>query len=279
MSGAPDWVEVVRQPDPYRGPLRDTADQGRHYAQDITDAISRMAETSRAPAGFICECLPSVGGQIVMPDGYLKHAYQIIRDAGGLAIADDVQTGLGRLGCYFWGFEQQGVTPDILVLGKPLGNGYPIGAVLTTQKIADAFSQGPEFFSTFGGSSGACAAGLAVLNVLEEEGLPAKAHHLGESMVSSLRALADRHEVIGDVRGYGLFLGVDLVTDRETRTPATKIANIVKNTMRERGVLIGVEGPHDNVLKIRPPMSFDQAAADQVIEILDGVLEGAVKRQ
>lgn len=279
MPGAPDWVEMVRQPDPYRGPLRNTPDQGPCYAQDLTDAIARMVARSRAPAGFICECLPSVGGQIVMPEGYLKQAYKIMRDAGGLAIADDVQTGLGRLGKYFWGFEQQGVTPDVLVLGKPLGNGYPIGAVLTTDKIADAFANGPEFFSTFGGSSGACAAGLAVLDVLEAENLPAKAHDLGNSMLSSLQSLAEHHEVIGDVRGYGLFLGVDLVTDRETRAPATKIADTVKNTMRERGVLIGVEGPHDNVLKIRPPMSFDQAAADQVIEILDGVLGDTVNHQ
>ncbi len=277
MTGAPDWVEVVRQPDPYRGPLRDLPDQGHRYAQDLTDAIARMTAKSRAPAGFICECLPSVGGQIVLPDGYLKNAYQIIRAAGGLAIADDVQTGLGRLGEFFWGFEQQGVTPDILVLGKPLGNGYPLGAVLTTETIADAFANGPEFFSTFGGSSGACAAGLAVLDVLEQEDLTAKAHTLGHNMLAALRFLAKRHEIIGDVRGYGLFLGVDLVTDRESRAPATDFANSVKNTMRERGVLIGVEGPHDNVLKIRPPMSFDQAAADQVIDILDGALTDIAK--
>ena len=194
-----------------------------------------------------------------------------MRGAGGVCIADDVQTALGRLGDFYWGFEQQGVIPDIAVFGKPIGNGFPLAAVAMTDEIAEAFSAGPEFFSTFGGSSASCAAGSAVLDVLEADKLQENAKEIGDRMRRTLNEMADHHAIIGDVRGFGLFLGVDLVRDRKQRSPATAQANYIKNRLREEKILIGVEGPADNVLKIRPPMTFDGAAADQILSVLDKV--------
>ena len=192
--------------------------------------------------------------------------------AGGVCIADDVQTALGRLGDFFWGFEQQNVVPDIAVFGKPIGNGFPLAAVAMTDRIAAAFSGGPEFFSTFGGSSASCAAGNAVLDVLEAESLQKNAKETGDLVKQALRDMADRHGIIGDVRGTGLFLGIDLVCDRTSRKPASAQANYIKNRLREEKILIGVEGPADNVLKIRPPMTFDKAGADQLLSTLDAIL-------
>ena len=218
LNRKPDWVHVTTQPDPYRGVHGE--DVGA-YVRDVERILGALRTSGRQIAGFISECLPSVGGQIVLPDNYLSAVYAMVRAAGGVAIADDVQTALGRLGAYFWGFDQQHVVPDIAVMGKPLGNGFPLAAVAMTEKIAAAFAEGPEFFSTFGGSSAACAAGAAVLDVLEDEGLPDNARVVGDMMYSALRGLAKEHEIIGDVRGFGFFLGVELVTDRTTRQPAT----------------------------------------------------------
>jgi 4-aminobutyrate aminotransferase-like enzyme len=269
-AGAPpDWVHVSSQPDVYRGRFRglDAA------AQYIADFDETLAKLDRPLAGFISECVPSVGGQIVLPDGYLKSVYQKVRDAGGVCIADDVQTALGRLGGVQWGFEQQAVIPDITVMGKPMGNGFPLAAVAMTDEIANAFEDSPEFFSTFGGSSAACAAGNAVLDVLENEKLQTNANNVGDLLLAGLRTLADKYPIIGDVRGSGLFLGVDLVSDPKTREAATSQANFIKNRMRERHILMGVEGPADNVLKIRPPMTFDAAAADQLLTVLGEILD------
>ena len=171
-------------------------------------------------AAFIAETLPSVAGQIVLPRGYLAEAYRHVRKAGGVCIADEVQVGFGRLGSHFWGFETQGVVPDIVVLGKPIGNGFPLAAVVTTEPIAASFDNGMEFFSTFGGNPVACAAGLAVLEVIEDERLQERAWRVGSHFIAGLRRLAERHPVIGDVRGSGLFLGVELVRDRRTLEPA-----------------------------------------------------------
>ena len=198
--------------------------------------------------------------------------YEAVRAGGGLCIADDVQTGLWRTGEHAFGFQRYGVTPDVLVLGKPLGNGFPLGAVATTRAVAASFAQGPEFFSTFGGSTVAMAAGLDVLDVLRDEDLAANARAAGERLLDGLRALQAEHELLGDVRGRGLFLGVDLVKDRESRAPATEAAQQIKDALRERRVLIGTDGPFDNVLKIRPPMTFDAAAADCLVEELRRVL-------
>jgi len=183
-----------------------------------------------------------------------------------------VQTGLGRMGRHFWAFQAQGVVPDIVVMGKPLGNGHPIGAVATTRAIADAFDNGMEFFSTFGGNTVSCAIGIAVLDVLRDEGLPAHAARVGERLLTGLHALANRYEIVGDVRGSGLFLGAELVRDRESLEPAGDEASWVVNRMRELGILAGTDGPYHNVVKIRPPMPFADSDADLLLEALDDAL-------
>ncbi|MFK7954733.1 MAG: aminotransferase class III-fold pyridoxal phosphate-dependent enzyme [Lysobacterales bacterium] len=264
----PDWVHVVAQPDVFRGQHRGDG-AGQVYADEAKQTLDELCRQGHHPAAFFSECLPSVGGQIVLPDNYLSSVYAAVRDAGGICVADDVQTALGRLGHWFWGFEQQAVIPDIVVLGKPLGNGFPLAAVAMTEEIAQAFNAGPEYFSTFGGSSAACAAGNAVLEVLQTEDLQTNARSNGQQMFTALESMKDRHECIGDVRGFGLFLGVDLVEDRDTREPATELAHKVVNGLRDSRILIGVEGPHHNVLKIRPPMTFDAEAVEEVLTALD----------
>ena len=273
LTRAPDWVHVVPQPDLYRGIHRGEGAADAYLAEfrTVLDAVVREG---RGLAGFICECMPSVGGQIVLPPGYLAAVYAMVHAAGGICIADDVQTGLGRLGHWFCGFEQQACLPDVAVWGKPLGNGFPLAAVAMTEAVARAFAQGPEFFATFGGSSAACAAGSAVLDVLGDDNLQDKARVTGEVLLAGLEQLAGRHELIGDVRGFGLFLGIELVRDRINRDAATSEATRVMNLLRQQRVLLGLEGPDGNVLKIRPPMSFDQGAADVLLTRLDEVLSG-----
>jgi 4-aminobutyrate aminotransferase-like enzyme len=217
--------------------------------------------------------LPSVGGQIVFPQEYLAEVYRHVRGAGAICIADEVQVGFGRLGTHFWGFETQGVVPDIVVLGKPIGNAFPLAAVITTLEIANSFNNGMEFFSTFGGNPVACAAGLAVLDVLEEENLRQHALRVGAHLIEGLQSLQTRHALIGDVRGSGLFLGIDLVLDRETREAAPLQASYVVNRLRGCGILAGTDGPHHNVIKLRPPLVFSEADADLFTKTLDAILQ------
>jgi 4-aminobutyrate aminotransferase-like enzyme len=278
-AGAPDWVHVAPIPDDYRGPFkRADPDAGRRYAAQMAALIDGLEERGRGLAGYIAESLPSVGGQIVLPPGYLAAVYGRVRAAGGVCIADEVQVGFGRLGAHFWGFEMQAVTPDIVVLGKPIGNAFPLGAVVTTPAIAASFDNGMEFFSTFGGSPVACAAGLAVLDVIRDEGLQAHALHVGGRLIGGLRELMARHPLVGDVRGAGLFLGVELVRDRATLEPADVEASYVVNRLRDRGVLAGTDGPHHNVIKIRPPLPFTAQDADLLAVTLDAIFgEDAVR--
>jgi 4-aminobutyrate aminotransferase-like enzyme/Ser/Thr protein kinase RdoA (MazF antagonist) len=267
-AGAPDWVHTAPLPDIYRGPHKADG-AGPEYAAYVGEIADRVTASGGRIAGFIAETCPSVGGQLVFPPQYLSSVYAHVRRAGGVCIADEVQTGLGRMGTTFWAFEDQRVVPDIVVMGKPLGNGHPIGAVATTRALADAFDNGMEFFSTFGGNTVSCAVGIAVLDVVRDEGLQEHARVVGEQLLTDLRALADRHQVVGDVRGSGLFLGVELVRDRETLEPAGEEASFVANRMRERGILLGTDGPYHNVVKIRPPMPFDRTDAHLLIEALD----------
>ncbi len=250
-EGAPSWVHTVPLP---------------ASELDAAEVISRMPSQL---CGFIAESLPSVAGQIVLPRGYLGRVYDAVRGAGGVCIADEVQTGYGRIGTHFYGFEMYGVVPDVVVLGKPIGNGHPIGAVITTRAIADSFDNGMEFFSTFGGNNVSCAIGLAVLEVVQEEKLQQHALRVGERLLEGLRELQQRHSLIVDVRGSGLFLGVELVRDNE---PATQEANRIVNRMREHGILIGTDGPYHNVLKIRPPMPFSDSDAAHLLSTLENVL-------
>jgi 4-aminobutyrate aminotransferase-like enzyme len=273
-KGAPSWVHKVPLADVYRGIYRHHSTlAAEKYAQHVVDVIAQLRERGIALAGFIAESLPSVGGQIVFPAGYLGKVYEAVRWAGGICIADEVQTGYGRIGKHFWGFESYGVRPDIVVLGKPIGNGHPIGAVITTPEIAASFDNGMEFFSTFGGNTVSCAIGLAVLDVVLEENLQGHALLVGEQMVSGLQGLRDAHEIIGDVRGSGMFLGVELVRSRDTLEPATAEADLVVNRMRDQGILLGTDGPFHNVIKIRPPMPFSSGDADRLIAALDKILE------
>ena len=269
-TGAPNWVHTVPIPDTYRGLYRrDVPDAGPKFAEFVAETIDRAGG---AIGGFIAESCPSVGGQIILPQGYLAAAYAHVRAAGGLCIADEVQTGYGRIGSHFYAFESQAVTPDIVVLGKPIGNGHPIAAVITTPDIASSFDNGMEFFSTFGGNTVSCAVGLAVLEIVEDERLQAHALRVGNHLLEGLNALADGHAVVGDVRGAGLFLGVELVRNHDTLEPAVDEADFVINRLAERGILIGTDGPMNNVLKIRPPMPFSRANADHLLATLDDVL-------
>jgi len=238
-EGAPAWVHTARLD-----------------AEHVVEIIHNLP----APlCGFIAESMPSVAGQIVLPDGFLNQVYDAVRRAGGVCIADEVQTGFGRTGTHFYAFERYGVVPDIVVLGKPIGNGHPIGAVITTRAIADSFDNGMEFFSTFGGNNVSCAIGLAVLEVVQQENLQAHALRVGEHLLAGLHELNPRHEVIREIRGSGLFLGVELTED----------AGSIVNQMRERGILMGTEGPLHNVIKIRPPMPFSLEDADRLVSTLD----------
>ncbi|HEY0476405.1 MAG TPA: aminotransferase class III-fold pyridoxal phosphate-dependent enzyme [Kofleriaceae bacterium] len=271
--GAPDWVHVAPLADDYRGRhRRSDPEAGAKYAAEVAGLVEGLAARGRAPAAFLAESCPSVGGQIMFPAGYLAAVYRAVRAAGGICIADEVQTGLGRIGSHLWAFEAQGVVPDIVVMGKPLGNGHPLAAVVTTRAIADAFDNGMEYFSTFGGNTVSCAAGAAVLDVMRDEALQAHADAVGAELAAGLRALVARHAVIGDVRGSGLFLGVELVTDRDTLAPAAAEASYLVNRMRDERILLGTDGPLHNVLKIRPPMPFDRSDGTRLIETLDRVL-------
>ena len=270
--GRPPHAHTVTRPDPYRGPHRGPG-SGARYADEVLSAIVTMEQRGRGLAAFVSESLLGCGGQIEFPEGYLRGAYRHTRAAGGVCIADEVQVGFGRLGSHFWGFETQDVEPDIVVLGKPIGNGHPLAAVVTTKAIAASFNNGMEFFSTFGGNGVSCAVGMAVLDVIEEEGLQANAAQTGAYLKDALIALRRRRPIVGDVRGLGLFLGVELVLDRETLEPATPHAAYVANRLSERGVLVSTDGPHQNVLKIKPPMIFNQANADALTSALDAVLQ------
>ena len=300
--GAPPWVHTTPMPDPYRGLFRASSDEafvqglplgsgspeeeeeddqaeylppeelGPRYAQEVERVLAEMDGERGTPAAFFCEPLLGCGGQIVPPDGYLSRAYRHIRKAGGVCVADEVQVGFGRVGSHFWAFETQGVVPDILTLGKPMGNGHPLSAVITTSEIAGSFDTGMEFFSTFGGNPVSCAIGMAVLDVLEDEGLQGNARAKGDHLLEGLRELRARHPLIGEVRGKGLFIGVELVESRDTRRPATARAHRVKERMRDHHILLSTDGPDANVLKIKPPLVFTRGDADRVVSTLDRVL-------
>lgn len=276
-AGAPDWVHVAPLPDLYRGAHRsadhDAADQ---YAAGVERIVEQLRSRGSGVGAFLAESWPSVGGQMSLPAAYVRRVYEMVRADGGLCIADEVQTAYGRLGDHFWGFEYYGVIPDIVVLGKPIGNGHPVGAVVTTPDIAASFDNGMEFFSTFGGNTVSCAIGLSVLEVVADENLQAHAASVGKHLLRGLQELKDRQPLIGDVRGAGLFLGVELVVDRQSLEPATREASQVANHMRDHGVLLGTDGPYHNVLKIRPPMPFSVEDGDQLVRTLDLTLSAVV---
>jgi 4-aminobutyrate aminotransferase-like enzyme len=257
----------------YRGPYKyEDAQAGKKYAADVKRIIDDLKKEGKAPAVFICETLLGVGGQIPLPPGYLKTVYEHVRSVGGICIADEVQVGFGRVGDKFWGFELQDVVPDIVVVGKPIGNGHPLAAVILTNKLADAFNNGMEYFNTFGGNPVSMVTGLTVLNVIKEEEMQLHAKEVGNHLMNGLKQLMSKHPIIGDVRGHGLFIGAELVKNRTTLEPAvTEIDSIVQK-MKDRGYLLSTDGPLHNVLKIKPPLPFNKQNADEFVQLLDEVL-------
>ncbi len=254
-------------PDRYRGPWGyDDPQAGAKYAGDVAELV-RFATPGRI-AAFIAESIQGVGGTVVFPDGYLKAAYEHARAAGGLCIADEVQAGFTRTGSHWWGFESQGVVPDIVTMAKGIGNGAALAAVVTTPEIAQCLAQRIHF-NTYGGNPVACTQGRAVLDVIEADGIQANAVHVGGHLRAGLVQLAAKHDLIGDVRGMGLMLGVELVKDRATKEPAKEEAARVFETCRELGLLIGKGGLSGNVLRIKPPMCLTEADASFAVAVLD----------
>jgi 4-aminobutyrate aminotransferase-like enzyme/Ser/Thr protein kinase RdoA (MazF antagonist) len=273
-EGAPSHVHTVTMPDMYRGSFKSSDPTvGEKYAQEITQILNGLRLRNEKIMAFMSESLLGCGGQIVLPDNYLKQVYGIIRESGGVCIADEVQVGFGRVGVKFWGYETQDVIPDIVTLGKPIGNGHPLGAVITTSKISESFNTGMEYFSTFGGNPVSCTVGLEVLKIITEENLQKNALNVGNYLKTRLTTLMNEYSVIGDVRGLGLFLGIELVLDRTTLDPAPNIASYIVERMKDKGVLLSIDGPLHNVIKIKPPIIFTETDADFLISCLISVLK------
>lgn len=266
--GKPPSTLVTPMPKAYDSGYPDDGTAGAFFANAATRTID---DHPHDIAAFIAEPVVGCGGQVPLAKGYLKQVYPKIRDQGGVCISDEVQVGFGRLGDYFWGYEMHEVIPDMVIIGKPMGNGHPIGAVITTDEIAGSFEEGPEFFSSFGGNPVSCAIGEAVLGVIEEEGLQAHAREVGNHLVNLLRQLQQQFPVIADVRGSGLFLGVELVDG--AGKPGTILAAHVENSLRHQHILVGTDGPFNSVLKIKPPLSFTKQDAGILAEALAIILK------
>jgi 4-aminobutyrate aminotransferase-like enzyme len=267
-------VHVTPIPDAYRGLYRGDVDSiGLQYAAHIGYAIENIQEKAIGPAAFICESVISCGGQVPLPRTYLSDAVARVRAAGGVFIADEVQTGCGRHGQFFWAFEEHGIVPDIVTIGKPIGNGHPLAAVVTTRAIADAFANGMEYFNTFGGNPVSCSIGLEVLKVIQEEGLQQQAFETGAYLRTQLKQLAKQFPIIGDVRGPGLFTGFELVKDINNLEPAPVQTAYLANRMRELGILMSTDGPYHNVIKIKPPLVFGKKEADFLLAMLERVFQ------
>jgi 4-aminobutyrate aminotransferase-like enzyme len=271
LASRPDWVHAVDAPNPFRGIHR--GPDATRYAPEAAARIRRLAAEGRRPAAFISETFSGNAGGIPLPDGYLAAVYAAVRESGGLAIADEVQAGYGRLGHWFWGFEQQGVVPDLVAVAKAAGNGYPLGAVITTREIAARFRTQGYFFSSTGGSPASSVAGLAVLDAFRDERLQQNAATVGAELKRGLESLAQRHPLIGAVHGLGLYLGVEFVRDRATLGPATEETRAICDRLLELGVIMQPTGDHQNVLKVKPPLCIDAESAAFFVEMLDLVLE------
>jgi len=273
LTTRPAWVHTVESPNSFRGKYRAArGDDVGAYAADAVRQVEELVAAGRPPAAFICEPVYGNAGGMALPDGYLRHVYAAVRAAGGLAVADEVQVGYGRLGEWFWGFHQQGVVPDIVSVAKSTGNGYPLGAVITSRAVADAFSSQGYFFSSTGGSPLSCAIGITVLDVLADEDLQGNALRVGAHLKRGLLGLRDKHPIIGTVHGIGLYLGVEMIRDPETLVPAAQETAAICDRMLELGVVIQPTGDHQNILKTKPPLCIDEEGADFYVDTLDRVL-------
>lgn len=270
LATRPDWVHTVPSPNPYRGEHR--GPDAARYVPEAVEIIEGLVGQGHLPAAFICEPFYGNAGGMALPDGYLKAVYAAVRAAGGLAIADEVQVGYGRTGRWFWAFQQQDVIPDIVTVAKAMGNGQPLGAVITTRDIAEKYRTQGYFFSSAGGSPVSCVVGLTVLDMLESEGLQANALTIGDHLKSRIEELATRHPLIGTVHGSGLYMGIELVRDRATLEPAAEETAAICERMRELGVIVQPTGDRQNILKVKPPMCITRASADFFADMLDRVL-------
>ncbi len=263
-EGPPDFVYSIPLPDSFRGIYRGdncTAD----YVNEVKKVIYKINDSSKTLSAFFVEALMGCGGQIVLPEGFLKKSFELVRMSGGLCIADEVQIGFGRMGTDFWGFETCGVIPDIVTLGKSIGNGHPLSAVVTTKEIADQFNNGMEYFNSYGGNPVSCAIGEAVLNVIEDEGLQENAEIVGSYLIEELFKLQSKYTFIGQIRGQGLFIGIELISNTDTLKPNKTLAAKIVNQMKDAGILISIDGPGHNVLKIKPPMVFNLENANELV--------------
>ncbi len=261
-NGVPPHTHIVPLPDSFRG-IYQGENAGTKYAKHLQEQIEKVQSAGRNIAGFFCESIISCGGQIELPANFLAEAYQLVRNAGGLCVADEVQVGCGRVGTHFWGFEQHGVTPDIVTFGKPIGNGHPLAAVVCTEAVAEQFANGMEYFNTFGGNPVSCAIGTEVLRVIKDEKLQENALTVGNYLKAELKKLQSPFPIIGDVRGQGLFLGFELVDAQ--KMPLAQKAAYLSNRMRDLGILMSTDGKDNNVLKIKPPMVFSKENAEEFI--------------
>ncbi|MCF6242553.1 MAG: aminotransferase class III-fold pyridoxal phosphate-dependent enzyme [Bacteroidales bacterium] len=269
-NGTPENIIIAKAPDTYRGKYTYKETAGKSYAFDFINAAK--TETNRI-AAFIAEPIISAAGQIPLPEGYLPEIYKFIRKQGGVCISDEVQTGFGRSGTYFWMYEASEVVPDIVIIGKPMGNGHPMAAVVCTGEIAQSFENGMEFFSSFGGNPVSCAIGIELLNVLEKESLVQNAFKIGNYLIEQLHELQKSFPVIGDIRGTGLNLGIDFIKSPDTKKENTELAGKIVNQLRKKGILTGTDGPFDNVLKIKPPMCFTKENVDFFIKEMEKALQ------
>jgi 4-aminobutyrate aminotransferase-like enzyme len=265
----PPHIRTVPAPDMFRAPV---GDLGKRFADSVGGAITDLEQSGIGFAGLIVDTIFSSDGIYADPPGFLAPAVKLVHERGGLLIADEVQPGFGRTGAALWGFARHGVVPDIVTMGKPMGNGFPMGGVATRAGLLDRFAEGMKYFNTFGGNPVAAAAGLAVLDVIEDEGLIENARIVGGHIMDGLREIASRHIQIGEVRGAGLFIGLELVRDRDAKEPAPEIASRLINRLRYRGILIGAAGRNGNTLKIRPPLCLTMDHADMFLAVCDGVL-------
>jgi 4-aminobutyrate aminotransferase-like enzyme len=268
-EGQKDHIIKTVIPDTYRGAYTNNdGTAGKQYADDAINLLN-----NKNIAAFISEPVVGCGGQVPLAHGYLKALYPSIRKNGGVCISDEVQTGFGRLGDHFWGFEAQDVVPDMVVIGKPMGNSHPMGAVVCTEAIAKSFEQGVEFFSSFGGNPVSCDIGKAVLDVIGKEELQQNAKAVGDYYLELFNDLAKNYDCIGDVRGSGLFIGVEIVKSKASKTPDYDLAQHIKNELKDHYILISTDGPFDSVIKSKPPLCFTKENAKRVVDTIRIVLE------
>jgi len=269
-QGQKDYILKTQIPDTYRGKFTiNDGNAGKMYA---IKAIEQIAHSDLPIAAFISEPIVGCAGQVPLADGYLKEIYPAIRKQGGVCISDEVQTGFGRLGDVFWGFEAHKVVPDMVIVGKPMANGHPMGAVICTSEIAESFSKGVEFFSSFGGNPVSCAIATSVLEVIEEENLQENAKNVGDYYKSLFLELQQKHNCIGDVRGSGLFLGIEIVKEN-SKKQNPELAYYIKNELRNKNILLSTDGPFDSVIKTKPALIFTKENANEVVENIDEVLK------